>query len=173
MAEGECFTDDDVRNAAEVCVVGQTLVHELFQDESPVGKEIRVGPVMFKVVGVLSKKGANMMGWDQDDILLAPWTSIKFRVTGANVSHAPTVTTTITTTSTLDQIYPTTAGVETDALYPAPSASEAADTPLPVRFINREPDHGRGPELGRHNAGDQPDHRPASRAAPDQAGRPG
>jgi ABC-type antimicrobial peptide transport system permease subunit len=136
LAEGECFTDSDVRNAAEVCLVGQTLVHELFQDQSPVGKEIRVGPVLFKVVGVLSKKGANMMGWDQDDILLAPWTSIKFRVTGANASHAPTVTTTITTTSTLDQIYPSSAGVETDALYPAPSASEAADTPLSVRFIN-------------------------------------
>ncbi len=136
LAEGECFTDADVRNAAEVCLVGQTIVHELFQDESPVGKEIRVGPVMFKVVGVLSKKGANMMGWDQDDILLAPWTSIKFRVTGAMASHAPTVTTTITTSNTLDQIFPSSAGVETDALYPAPSASESADTPLSVRFIN-------------------------------------
>jgi ABC-type antimicrobial peptide transport system permease subunit len=135
MAEGECFTDQDVRSAAEVCVVGQTIVHELFQDQSPVGKEIRVGPVMFKVVGVLSKKGANMMGWDQDDILLAPWTSIKFRVTGANASHAPTITTTITTTNTLDLIYPSTSS-ETDALYPAPSASETADTPLSVRFIN-------------------------------------
>jgi ABC-type antimicrobial peptide transport system permease subunit len=135
MADGECFTDQDVRNAAEVCVVGQTIVHELFQDQSPVGKEIRVGPVMFKVVGVLSKKGANMMGWDQDDILLAPWTSIKFRVTGANASHAPTITTTITTTNTLDQIYPS-PSPETDALYPAPSASESADTPVSVRFIN-------------------------------------
>ena len=108
MAEGECFTDRDVRNAAEVCVVGQTLVHELFQDESPVGKEIRIENVMFKVVGVLSKKGANMMGRDQDDILLAPWTSIKFRVTGANGQPRPEPsTTTITTTNTLNQIYPT------------------------------------------------------------------
>ena len=133
MAEGECFTDSDVRKAAEVCVVGQTIVHELFQDESPVGKEIRVGPVLFKVIGVLSKKGANMMGWDQDDILIAPWTSIKFRVTGAMVSHAPIATTSaISTSNTLDQIYPS-ASV---SLYPAPSASEGVDQPMPVRFIN-------------------------------------
>jgi ABC-type antimicrobial peptide transport system permease subunit len=132
MAEGECFTDRDVSNAAEVCLVGQTLVHELFQDQSPVGKEIRVGPVMFKVIGVLSKKGANMMGWDQDDILIAPWTSIKFRVTGAMVSRAPGAATTISTGSTLNQIYPS-SGV---SLYPVPSAAEAADTPMPVRFIS-------------------------------------
>ena len=132
MAEGECFTDQDVRRAAEVCLVGQTVVHELFQDQSPVGKEIRVGPVMFKVIGVLSKKGANMMGWDQDDILIAPWTSIKFRVTGAMVNRSPSSTTTITTSNSLNQIYPS-ASV---SLYPAPGTSEAVDTPMPVRFIN-------------------------------------
>jgi len=91
-----------------------------------------VGPVSFKVVGVLSKKGANMMGWDQDDILLAPWTSIKFRVTGAMVSHAPTATATISTGNSLSQIYAN-AGT---SLFPALSASEGVDTPLQVRFIN-------------------------------------
>ena len=132
LAEGTCFTDSDVRNAGEVCLIGQTLVHELFQDQSPIGKVLRVGPVSFKVVGVLSKKGANMMGWDQDDILLAPWTSIKFRVTGSMVSHVPSSTTTISTSNTLNEVYPS-AGT---SLYPAPSTSEATDTPMPVRFIN-------------------------------------
>jgi ABC-type antimicrobial peptide transport system permease subunit len=133
MEEGECFADRDVRNASKVCVIGQTLVRELFQGESPVGKDVRVKNVSFRVVGVLSKKGANMMGMDQDDILLAPWTSIKYRVTGSTVTTASSNTSATTTTvNTLNQIYPSTGS----SLYSAPSATEAADTPLPVRFIN-------------------------------------
>jgi ABC-type antimicrobial peptide transport system permease subunit len=133
MAEGECFADRDVRNASKVCVIGQTLVRELFQGESPVGKDVRVKNVSFKIVGVLPKKGANMMGMDQDDILLAPWTSIKYRVTGSTVTTASSNTSATTSTvNTLNQIYPSTSVT----LYPAPSETEAADTPLPVRFAN-------------------------------------
>lgn len=83
FTEGEFFSDQDVRNANKVCVVGQTIVHELFQDLSPIGETIRIQNVPFRVIGVLSRKGANVMGMDQDDIVLTPWTTLKYRVSGS------------------------------------------------------------------------------------------
>jgi macrolide transport system ATP-binding/permease protein len=113
LAEGDMFTNRDVRNASKICVLGQRLVRELFQGENPIGKEVRVQNVSFRVVGVLTAKGANMMGMDQDDVLLAPWTTIKFRVTGssattANQSAAAAAagSGTTTTVNSLNQIYP-------------------------------------------------------------------
>jgi len=136
LVQGDAFTDRDVRNSSKVCVIGQTLVRELFGDVSPIGKEVRVQNVAFKVVGVLSRKGANMMGLDQDDILLAPWTTIKYRVSGSSLSSVNQSVAVKTDTSqqvnSLNQLYPST-GV---ALYPTPSAAQAANTPLPVRFTN-------------------------------------
>jgi ABC-type antimicrobial peptide transport system permease subunit len=140
MEEGDMFTDRDVRGAIKVCVIGVTLSRELFEGESPIGKDIRVKNVSLKVVGVLGKKGANMMGMDQDDLILAPWTTVKYRISGSNTGGASGGTTTSSTTSssaassevnTLSKLYPGTTN-----LYPQQSASQAANYPQPARFVN-------------------------------------
>jgi ABC-type antimicrobial peptide transport system permease subunit len=136
LADGEPFTEQDVRNGSKVCLLGQTIVRELFQGEPAIGKEIRVQNVAFRVVGTLSAKGANMMGLDQDDILLAPWTTIKYRVSGSSLTNvnqsAAATTDTTQQVNSLNQLYPNTQV----NLYPSRSATQAADTPLPVRFTN-------------------------------------
>ncbi|MDI6853314.1 MAG: ABC transporter permease [Deltaproteobacteria bacterium] len=138
LAEGESFSEQDVRNASKVALLGQRLVRELFQDEPPLGKEVRVNNVSFKVVGILSPKGANMMGIDQDDILLAPWTAIKYRVAGSSMTdanqsaQASSSDATSQKVNTLNQLYPTTKL----KLYPEQSAAQLANNPQPVRFTN-------------------------------------
>ncbi len=116
-------------------MIGETLVRELFQDESPIGQEVRIQSVSFTVVGVLSRKGANMMGMDQDDIVLAPWTTVKFRVSGSSLQNtnqsAAAARDVSTEVNSLSNLYP-----GSQALYPVPSASQAANTPQPVRFTN-------------------------------------
>jgi ABC-type antimicrobial peptide transport system permease subunit len=134
MAEGEAFTDRDVHNCSKVCVVGQTIVRELFAGESPLGKEVRMQNVNVKVIGVLRAKGANMWGSDQDDVVLAPWTTIKFRVTGSSLSppNQSASTAAASTTVLPSQVYPNTSL----SLYSVPSAVQTSDTPAPVRFAN-------------------------------------
>jgi len=135
LAEDEIFSERDVLTANRVCVLGQTLARELFQGEFPVGKEIRVKNVPFRVVGVLSAKGANMMGSDQDDILLAPWTTIKCRVTGAalgNTNQSTVSEGSAGSVNTLSNLYPG----DSPSLYPERSAVQAAANPMSVRFAN-------------------------------------
>ncbi|MGD0843824.1 MAG: ABC transporter permease [Geobacteraceae bacterium] len=131
LEEGESFDEHDVRNSNRVCLVGQTIVRELFGGRSPLGKEIRIRNVAFKIVGVLRMKGANMMGMDQDDILLAPWTTIKYRVVATSLgsSNQSENATTISSSNNPYESSPVTR-------YPVPSASELADTPQPIRFAN-------------------------------------
>ena len=132
--EGEMFTDADVRNMNKVCVLGETIKRELFQNESPIGKEMRIKNVSFRVVGVLSKKGNNMMGMDQDDVVLVPWTTLKHRLSGTaltNTNQSAASGAASNSVNSLDSLYP---GVT--ALYPELSATEIADTPQPIRFEN-------------------------------------
>src|SRR5437588_8219821 len=82
VAQGDFFTDTDVKAAAKVCVLGNTVVDNLFPNGDAVGQIVRVKNVPFKVVGVLEKKGGNMMGQDQDDTIIAPYTTVMKRLSG-------------------------------------------------------------------------------------------
>ena len=75
------FTEADIQSSAKVCIIGKTIVDNLFPDGSdPVGRVIRFGKIPFRVVGVLKSKGYNSMGMDQDDIVLAPYTTVMKRL---------------------------------------------------------------------------------------------
>lgn len=81
VADGEMFTDTYIKAAAKVCILGQTVVDYLFPDGSdPIGKVVRFNSIPFRVVGVLQKKGYNSMGMDQDDLVLAPYTTVMKRI---------------------------------------------------------------------------------------------
>ena len=81
VEDGDMFTEQDIQTAAKVCVVGKTVVDNLFPDGSnPVGKVIRFRKLPFRIVGVLESKGYNSMGMDQDDLILAPYTTIQKKV---------------------------------------------------------------------------------------------
>ena len=81
VADGEMFTDTDIKASAKVCILGQTVVDYLFPDGSdPIGKVVRFNSIPFRVVGVLQKKGYNSMGMDQDDLVLAPYTTVMKRI---------------------------------------------------------------------------------------------
>ncbi|MGE5411473.1 MAG: ABC transporter permease, partial [Clostridiales bacterium] len=82
LSTGEFFTAADVRSMNKVCVLGKTVAQNLFPDGDPVGQEIRIRNVPFKIIGVLSEKGQGAMGNDQDDVILAPYTTVQNRLSG-------------------------------------------------------------------------------------------
>ncbi len=128
IEEGEPFSASHVRRGSKVCLVGETIVRELYGGENPVGKDLRIQNVVFKVIGVLKSKGANMMGMDQDDCVIAPWTAVKMRLRGAgstSLSSASASASVETSTAATDTY------VGSVALYPP----KLANMP-PVRFAN-------------------------------------
>ena len=78
--EGECFTDEDIKKAAKVCLIGATVVKELFDNVDPIGKTIRFKSIPMRVIGVLKSKGYNSWGMDQDNVIIAPYTTVMKRI---------------------------------------------------------------------------------------------
>ncbi len=81
VQDGEMFSDDDIKSSAKVCLIGKTVADNLFTNgEDPVGQVIRFNKIPFRVVGVLKSKGYNSFGMDQDDMVLAPYTTVMKRI---------------------------------------------------------------------------------------------
>lgn len=81
VSDGECFTDQDIKSSAKVCILGQTVVDYLFPNGGdPIGKVVRFNSIPFRVVGVLKKKGYNSWGMDQDNLVIAPYTTVMKRI---------------------------------------------------------------------------------------------
>jgi putative ABC transport system permease protein len=87
IVEGSFFTAEDVSAARKVCVVGNTVVENLFDDESPVGKTVRIQNMPFRVIGVLGLKGSTPGGDDQDDVVILPWTTAKRVLRGSRFNN--------------------------------------------------------------------------------------
>jgi putative ABC transport system permease protein len=91
MAAGDFFTDRDVAAANKVCVIGVTLERKLFPGQDPIGQQIRISNIPFRIVGVLNEKGADLGGRDQDDILLMPYTTARKRLQGSQFSNVDVI----------------------------------------------------------------------------------
>jgi ABC-type antimicrobial peptide transport system permease subunit len=133
-AQGEPFTDRDNLSMKQVCMLGDTVARELFGKESPVGKKVRIGNKPFEVIGVLDRKGASGFGFDQDDIVLTPWRTLKYKVAGEETDPLAATATASETTpkvNTLSTLYPS----EGMKLYPEKSIHQEANYPAPAKFI--------------------------------------
>lgn len=91
LQAGDFFSERDITARANVCVIGQTIVEKLFQTSNPLGEIIRIKNTPFRVIGVLEKKGANLVGQDQDNIILMPFTTVQKRLQGSAFANVHTI----------------------------------------------------------------------------------
>ncbi len=102
LQAGSFFTPRDINAAAKVCVIGPTVVAKLFQTANPLDQTIRVKNIPFKVIGVLERKGANIVGEDQDDVVLIPYTTVKKRIQGSTFDNVGAVMASARTTGLMN-----------------------------------------------------------------------
>ncbi|MDD3117937.1 MAG: ABC transporter permease [Victivallales bacterium] len=134
IEQGVSISQRDILNCNRVCLIGKTVAQNLFDNESPVNQEIRLKSITFRVIGVLAPKGANMVGQDQDDVILAPWTTVKYRIssTTSSASTQGESSKNSTTGSTRGILYHS----ATPDLYPARSSTQAEDSPISLRLAS-------------------------------------
>jgi putative ABC transport system permease protein len=101
LRTGDFFTDREITSRATVCVIGQTVVAKLFQTTNPIGEAVRIKNTPFRVIGVLEKKGANMVGQDQDNVVLIPYTTAQKRLQGTAFSNVNAI---MVSARTMDQM---------------------------------------------------------------------
>ncbi|MCI0358282.1 MAG: ABC transporter permease, partial [Planctomycetaceae bacterium] len=87
LRHGEFFSDSDVNSANQVCIIGHSVVAKLFQTSNPLGERLRIKGIPFEVIGILETKGANMVGEDQDDIVIMPYTTMRRRLQGSEFDN--------------------------------------------------------------------------------------
>ncbi|QJW94674.1 ABC transporter permease [Frigoriglobus tundricola] len=128
VSDGRAFTPQEEGSMAGVCVVGRTIARELFGTSSPIGQTLRLNNTPLQIIGVLEAKGANTFGADQDDIVLAPWRTIKFKVSGQSAQTAnQSVASAAGSTGNSQTRFPS----QQPSPYPVQSATQAADFPAP------------------------------------------
>jgi putative ABC transport system permease protein len=103
MEQGEFFSDRDVHSANKVCVIGHTLIGKLFQTTDPINQTVRIKNIPFRVIGVLASKGANMVGDDQDSIVLTPYTTMRKRLEGSEFDNVTAILASARATSLMTQ----------------------------------------------------------------------
>lgn len=91
ISRGGFFTARDVTSSAKVCVIGPTVVAKLFQTTDPIGQTVRINNIPIRVIGVLEKKGANLFGEDQDDVVLMPYTTVRKRLQGSGFENVDAI----------------------------------------------------------------------------------
>ena len=103
LDSGSFFTEADLRSASRVCVIGKTVVDQLFQDERPIGQTIRIRNMPFRIVGVMTPKGSAAWGQDQDDTIIAPWTTVRRVLQNSAFNNVNQLMLSLTSMDTLEQ----------------------------------------------------------------------
>ena len=131
--DGSAFTRRDVDSAATVCVLGKTVADALFPGgESPVGQRIRLNNVIFTVCGLLKPKGANLMGMDQNDMVVVPWRTMRARLSRAGGTAATGSASSSASAHDRAAVY----AADSVRLYPSRDATQTANYLMPIRFDN-------------------------------------